>query len=346
MSLRGIDISHYQKGLDLNALDYDFVICKATEGIDYVDPTCDPFIQKAKAAGKLWGFYHFMDKSDVTKQAEYFVANCRNYFGEGIPVLDYEMYGRQGTDKAKIFLDKVYELTGVRCVVYMSRSVTKEENWDAIAPNHALWVAQYANNSTTGFQVSPWYPSGGQGAWGTVTIHQYSSHGRLAGFAGNLDLDIAYLDADGWRRIAAANSSSGDSAGNATDVSDYSGRSVLSLALSVMNGEFGNGDARKQALGSRYDEVQAFINHVANASNETLAAEVLQGTYGNGDDRKKILGGRYDAVQAIVNGTKSIDTIAREVIAGKWGNGSERKQRLTAAGYDYATVQKKVNELC
>ena len=42
---------------------------------------------------------------------------------------------------------------------------------------------------------------------------------------------------------------------------------------------------------------------------------------------------------------KSIDAIAREVIRGGWGNGDERKQKLTAAGYDYSTVQKKVNEL-
>ena len=42
---------------------------------------------------------------------------------------------------------------------------------------------------------------------------------------------------------------------------------------------------------------------------------------------------------------KSVDTIAREVIQGKWGNGAERKQKLTAAGYDYSAVQKRVNEL-
>lgn len=43
--------------------------------------------------------------------------------------------------------------------------------------------------------------------------------------------------------------------------------------------------------------------------------------------------------------TKSVDTLAREVIQGKWGNGVERKQKLTAAGYDYDAVQKRVNEL-
>ena len=42
---------------------------------------------------------------------------------------------------------------------------------------------------------------------------------------------------------------------------------------------------------------------------------------------------------------KSINEIAKEVIRGDWGNGQERKDKLTAAGYDAATVQKKVNEL-
>jgi hypothetical protein len=42
---------------------------------------------------------------------------------------------------------------------------------------------------------------------------------------------------------------------------------------------------------------------------------------------------------------KSVDEIAKEVIRGDWGNGDERKKKLTAAGYDYAAVQKRVNEM-
>lgn len=42
---------------------------------------------------------------------------------------------------------------------------------------------------------------------------------------------------------------------------------------------------------------------------------------------------------------KSVEEVAREVIDGKWGSGSDRKKRLTNAGYDYDTVQSKVNEL-
>lgn len=42
---------------------------------------------------------------------------------------------------------------------------------------------------------------------------------------------------------------------------------------------------------------------------------------------------------------KSINEISKEVIDGKWGNGSERKSRLESAGYNYTTVQNKVNEI-
>ena len=42
---------------------------------------------------------------------------------------------------------------------------------------------------------------------------------------------------------------------------------------------------------------------------------------------------------------KSIEDIAKEVIQGKWGAGNDRARKLTAAGYNYAVVQAKVNEL-
>lgn len=44
--------------------------------------------------------------------------------------------------------------------------------------------------------------------------------------------------------------------------------------------------------------------------------------------------------------TKKTDSeIAKEVIAGKWGNGADRKTKLTAAGYDYDTIQAQVNKM-
>lgn len=42
---------------------------------------------------------------------------------------------------------------------------------------------------------------------------------------------------------------------------------------------------------------------------------------------------------------KTTEELAREVIQGKWGNGQERKDRLAAAGYDYKTIQARVNAI-
>ena len=42
---------------------------------------------------------------------------------------------------------------------------------------------------------------------------------------------------------------------------------------------------------------------------------------------------------------KTVDELAKEVWDGKWGSGDERRKKLTAAGYDYDVVQKRVNEM-
>ena len=90
-----------------------------------------------------------------------------------------------------------------------------------------------------------------------------------------------------------------------------------------------------------------------------IAKEVISGKWGNGATRKTKLekaGYNYNKVQEKVNELlgkkttpvatkKSVTVIAKEVIAGKWGNGADRKKRLTDAGYNYAEVQKKVNQL-
>lgn len=59
------------------------------------------------------------------------------------------------------------------------------------------------------------------------------------------------------------------------------------------------------------------------------------------DDKGQVVGSNA----SVPTNTKTVDTLAREVIQGKWGNGADRKNRLTAAGYNYSAVQKRVNEL-
>ena len=136
---------------------------------------------------------------------------------------------------------------------------------------------------------------------------------------------------------------------------------INELARRVIAGEFGSGDARKNALGDKYDAVQARVNEILNGTASTpsksvseVAKEVLAGSWGNGSDRKAKLeaaGYNYDEVQNAVNALcnkptlKSVSEIAKEVLAGKWGNGADRKNKLTAAGYNYNEVQAAVNSL-
>ena len=55
--------------------------------------------------------------------------------------------------------------------------------------------------------------------------------------------------------------------------------------------------------------------------------------------------GKLPYIKYATSSLKSIEVVAKEVIQGKWGNGAVRKNKLIAAGYDYITVQSKVDEL-
>lgn len=67
--------------------------------------------------------------------------------------------------------------------------------------------------------------------------------------------------------------------------------------------------------------------------------------YIRGFARPKYATGSTTTTTATSTPKKSVDTIAREVIKGTWGSGAIRKSALTKAGYDYATVQARVNEI-
>ncbi|AFM69489.1 hypothetical protein EHR_02545 [Enterococcus hirae ATCC 9790] len=49
---------------------------KATEGCNFVDRYCDPFVQQAIKSGKPFGVYHFIDGSDWQTQTDFFIQKC------------------------------------------------------------------------------------------------------------------------------------------------------------------------------------------------------------------------------------------------------------------------------
>lgn len=99
---------------------------------------------------------------------------------------------------------------------------------------------------------------------------------------------------------------------------------------------------RRAAEKALFDTPVTAQTETGEKSIETLAREVIAGQYGDGDARKRALGEQFSAVQNRVNEYYSC-VIA--CIRGDYGNGAARKEKVTAAGYDYATVQNIVNRM-
>ena len=192
--LKGIDISRYQADINLSALDIDFVICKATEGVSYVDNYCDKFIQKAIELNLLWGFYHFGRNNDPETEAIWFYNNCKNYFNQGIPVLDWE--DNQSVSWVNKFVRKLHDLTGVWCWVYAN---PWRFNQGGVERNCGRWVAKYPNVKHPDLNYDPGsIPK----TDGLVCCWQYASDGRIKGYSGNLDLNHFYGDKAAWLAYA------------------------------------------------------------------------------------------------------------------------------------------------
>ena len=69
-------------------------------------------------------------------------------------VLDYEGKSLSITPVwAREFLDKVFQITGVRPMIYMSESACKTVGPAVVDGNYGLWVAKYSKNKP---KVDPW----------------------------------------------------------------------------------------------------------------------------------------------------------------------------------------------
>lgn len=195
--LNFIDISSHQGDIDLSVLPIDAVIIKATEATSYVNPYCDSKVQQAKQIGLPWGFYHFAQDGSPEAEADYFIQNCEGYFGEGIPVLDWEV--NQSVDWVNRFVARIHEVKGIWCVIYGN---PWRFNQGGVEQNCGRWVASYPSHLL--------YPNfdADEGECpdtdGLVCAWQFASDGRLNGYDGNLDLNRFYGDKGAWAAYAGA----------------------------------------------------------------------------------------------------------------------------------------------
>ena len=292
--LYGIDISNHQKGLQLSTSAADLYVMKATEGTNYVDKYCDPWVQWCITNGVPWGFYHFMRPNGGVAEAEFFYRNTRDYFTHGVPILDFEDT-RLSTADAESFVWRIHELSGVWPLVYASYDFINNRGYFAnswVKSKCGLWLAGYPSRRTgwPSDATCP-YPHAG---W-TLAMWQFTN--CLSYDGTSVDGDVFYGDEEAWGKYAMGDN---QTATSTPEPSAPSG-DKWHLARQVLNGVFGNGSDREQALGSRYQEVQDCVNALVCESDYQLATRAIAGELGNGDDRKYVLGGRYNAVQLQVN---------------------------------------------
>lgn len=200
--LSGIDISNHQgdNGIELEkVLPYvDFCIVKATGGTHFVDEYCDGFIRQCIQQGKLWGFYHFANDgvySSAEEEAQFFYDNCKNYFGNGIPILDWEV--DVGVGWVNHFVNKIHALTGVWCWIYGNPWRFTQGD---VEENCARWVAAYP-----GWIICPepgFDPGEPPDCPGLVAAWQYASDGFIPAYSGNLDMNVYYGDCDSWHKYS------------------------------------------------------------------------------------------------------------------------------------------------
>ena len=205
----GIDIASYQKDIDIEKVPSDFVITKATQGSWYTNPYFEKKAAQTRAAGKHLGIYHYSEGTDYKKEVDFLISKTQRYMGKALFFLDWEgqsnkLFGVKDVSYCKSFMDYFYQRTGIRMILYVSKSVLRSHNWESVEEaGYAIWPAQYKNNNTTGYQEAPWTDDKGWGAWTGPAIYQYSSHGRLSGYSGNLDINKACITGEQWDVLTA-----------------------------------------------------------------------------------------------------------------------------------------------
>lgn len=305
----GLDLSKHNGTLDFAKIKNagnDFVILRAGYGkeISQKDPKFEEYYKQAKAQGLKVGAYWYsyaLNSADSKKEAQACLEAIKGKQFEYpvfIDMEDADGYKKKNgmpsnstlCDICEVFCDAL-EKAGYYTGVYASESWFNNQ-LKGMSTSFDRWVANWGTNDGTLQTKKTSY-----------RIHQFTSQYSLDGK--RFDRNVVY-DYDYPTVIKNAGLNGFSKTSVETPKPTTPSGSTLDLVYDVMKGKYGTGDARKNALGSRYDEVQDFINHIDSASVDTLAKETKNGKYGNGNVRKVVLGDRYKTVQDKINaGTSS-----------------------------------------
>ncbi len=168
------DVSHHNGNMDFNkakASGMAAVFHKATQSVGrtlYRDKTYQQHRKEAKAAGLLWGAYHFGTGGSGVEQANSFIDFVQPN-GDTLLVLDFEECTTSGETtmtlaEAEVFVERVKTRTGKYPGLYGGSLLRHymQRNPDTVLTKCWLWVAAYGSH--------PHLPQG----WSGYTLWQYT----------------------------------------------------------------------------------------------------------------------------------------------------------------------------
>lgn len=293
MAIKGIDVSEFQGSIDWDKVKADgieFAILRAGFGMDVTsqdDKYIERNVEECERLGIPFGVYLFSYANTVDKaksEAEHTLRLIKGHtlkMGVWYDIEDNNTSGSVSKETLTNIINtycNTIKNAGYRVGIYANLNWLNNKIEASVQEKWDVWVAQYYKECQHK---------------GKYVIWQYASDGKVDGISGNVDMNYFYGKLQ-------------------EDTENNDKKSIDELAQEVINGKWGDGEARKKKLeAAGYD-----YNAVQNRVNEMLAKP-----------------------------KKSVAEVAKDVIAGKYGNGDNRKKKLEAEGYDYDEVQAKVNQL-
>ncbi|MBI6038173.1 GH25 family lysozyme [Clostridium perfringens] len=183
-NLKGIDISNWQKGINLNQLKergYEVCYIKITEGRGYVDPCFEENYNKAIAAGMKVGVYHYWrGTSSAIEQAKNIVRTLGNKHIDCKIAIDVEQtdgltYGELNNSVLQL-AEELERLIESEVCIYCNTNYARNV-LDKRLGKYSLWIAHYGVNKP-----------GDNPIWDKWAGFQYSDSGT-SNVNGSLDLD-------------------------------------------------------------------------------------------------------------------------------------------------------------
>jgi lysozyme len=179
--VKGIDISHHNGKIDFAKVvadSVDFVVIKATEGVDYVDSCLIRNYNGARAHNLYVGFYHFFKfNHGGVRQARHFLNTIKNLTCELPMVIDVEVDNNPETNYYLV-VGRLRDM-----IAYLKRRSKKV----MIYTNRKVYEKYIKGNFDT---IDLWLASGRTPDVGNVCrLWQHSHNGKVNGILHPVDIN-------------------------------------------------------------------------------------------------------------------------------------------------------------